>query len=118
MGTMVNDEMAVENCFVDYFADMFSSRGVQDLGIVFEVVSSRLTDVSIANLDHPFVAEDTVMTIKHMHPYKATGLDGMNPSFFQNDSIRFFVLTVQFMKHLKHVYMNNKKTLNPRLSFI
>lgn len=82
-GNMLKDPNSIENCFFDYFSNIFSSEGVNDMEVVFNTVKSRLSEEDKKRLEQPFVEEEIVTALKSMDPYKDAGPDGMNPNFFQ-----------------------------------
>lgn len=75
-GTMVSDEDLIENCFVDYFNNLFCSGGVQDMGAIFETITKKLSHEAVLELEKPFQPEEIEKAMKQMHPYKTAGPDG------------------------------------------
>lgn len=70
------------NVASSYFANLFDGdHGVYDP--VLSKVLPRVNDDDNAFLVAPFEEEEFKVTTLQMHPDKAPGLDGLNPTFYQ-----------------------------------
>lgn len=66
-----------------YFQNTFSKHGERDDTIVMSAIERRVTPEMNEALAKPFTNADVVEAIKHLHPAKAPGPDGMTLLFFQ-----------------------------------
>lgn len=80
---LVQDDALIEKCFINYFSNIFSFKGVNGLDAVFNLVHAMLSNNDIEQLDRPFEDEEIVVALKQMDPHKAPRPDGTNPNFFQ-----------------------------------
>lgn len=68
---------------VDYFGDLFSSRGGESKAVMGTVKSS-ITAEQNESLCHQFNASEVVAAVNSMHQDKSQSPDGFNPCFYQN----------------------------------
>ncbi|KAK6149255.1 hypothetical protein DH2020_016780 [Rehmannia glutinosa] len=74
----------IENIIGNFFADIFSSSSPsqEDITHALSRVRTKVTAEMANSLTQPF-ADEVLRTLKHMHPFKSSGPDGMSPIFFQ-----------------------------------
>ena len=73
----------VYQTIVDYFANLFTSKGCVG-GDIFRRVKHKVTTLQNQELTRPFEGHEIKNVIFSMHLDKSPGPDGMNPSFFQH----------------------------------
>lgn len=66
-----------------YFIQIFTKDAGRDDTNALAALECKITPEMNEILTKPFTKEDVQTTIKHMHPAKAPGPDGMTPLFFQ-----------------------------------
>ncbi|KAL6214416.1 hypothetical protein ACLB2K_013850 [Fragaria x ananassa] len=69
--------------FVDYFRQLFSTRGSDMSHEIFGEVAGRVTVEQGVSLNRPFSREEIEVALKDMGPTKSSGPDGMSPLFYQ-----------------------------------
>lgn len=67
----------------EYFVNIFKSEAGGDMTNVLHAVECKVTSEMNDILAKPFTVEEMIQALKQMHPDKAPGPDGMNPSFFR-----------------------------------
>ena len=78
-----SDVEAVHNMVNNYFSALYASTGCVG-NPVFDSVQRKVTACHNEYLMSPLDVEEVKRALFAMHPDKASGLDGMNPAFFQN----------------------------------
>lgn len=68
---------------MSHFSSLFTTNGNDDMQEVLEKVESRVSRDMNDMLKAPYTAEEVKIALKHMHPTKASGRDGM-PALFYN----------------------------------
>ena len=66
-----------------YYTELFTSSSPVHIDGVVRCVPTRVTLEMNDSLGRPYTREEIVLALKHMHPHKALGPDGMNAFFFQ-----------------------------------
>ena len=67
---------------VDYFKDIFTSRG-SDSAEILSIVNREITEEQNQYLPRPFEAKEVREAVFSMHPHKSPRSDGMNTGIFQ-----------------------------------
>lgn len=68
---------------VSYFHSLFTSGGCEINEVLLDV-KKCVSEEQNKDLLRPFTAKEIHEAVFSMHPDKSPGLDGMNPTFFQN----------------------------------
>ena len=69
---------------VDYFTNIFKSNDLSDVSLMVNAIKPVVTDVMNIGLTQDFQVAKVIKALKHMHPKKALGPDGMPPLFYQH----------------------------------
>lgn len=83
-GIWQEDDRKVESIVVNYFSSIFKTNGPADASIVVDAVHPVVTTDMNLGLIQDFKEGEVVKALKHMHPKKAHGPDGMPPLFYQH----------------------------------
>ena len=67
----------------NFFKQLFKSQGMQDNSEILKAVKTTVTEEMNSNLTKEFTKKEIGSAVKHMHPTKAPGPDGMPALFFQ-----------------------------------
>lgn len=70
--------------FVEYFAQLFKSSQTEVNAELIEAIQVKVTDRMNTLLLQSFHADGVEKALKHMHPFKAPGPEGMPPIFYQH----------------------------------
>lgn len=68
---------------MDYYSELLSSSSPTDFIKILEVVQPKITANMNAWLIKEFYLGEVHRALKQMYPFKASGVDGMPPLFFQ-----------------------------------
>ncbi|KAG8475580.1 hypothetical protein CXB51_032446 [Gossypium anomalum] len=82
-GRDIFDETAINEAASNYFQNLFSSRGIDNLSHLLRGINSNISSDVNADLLVPFTAEEVFLALKGMGPAKAPGCDGFPALFFQ-----------------------------------
>lgn len=74
----------IEEAFISYFKDIFTSSNPSCMDTVLEAVTPVVSQVMNDRLTRGFTVEEVNCVLAQMHPNKAPSPDGMSPSFFQS----------------------------------
>jgi hypothetical protein len=83
LGRHCENQNSVEQAFVDYFNDIFTSSMPYDVDTCTDDIKSRLTDSMKEGLTATYTAEEVHRALMQMVPLKAPGPDGFSADFYQ-----------------------------------
>ena len=75
LGRNCENEDSVEQAFVDYFQDIFTSSIPNDIDTCTDAIECRLTNSLRASLIGPYTEEEVFRALMQMVPIKAPGRD-------------------------------------------
>lgn len=81
-GTWYHNGSGLEQLIVNYYSDLFSGHGNDDVGVC-DLITKGISDEQNVQLTSPFLEAEIKEALDSMHSNKAPGVDGMNPAFFQ-----------------------------------
>ena len=73
----------IDNIIVRFLQDLFTTSAPSDIDSILQHVQLRVSLSSNNSLTTPYSADEIKKAIFQMHPSKASGLDGLNPFFYQ-----------------------------------
>ncbi|KAK6144547.1 hypothetical protein DH2020_021367 [Rehmannia glutinosa] len=75
----------IEQIILDHFGSIFtsSSPSDDDISKALGRLTPRISSAQNQTLLEPYTEREIVKALKHMHPFKSPGPDGMSPVFFQ-----------------------------------
>ena len=82
-GDWHDNKLGMERAVVDYFTKLFDSYGGENLNMVLDHITPRVTDAMNADLLRIVSNEEVKEALFQMHPTKSPGPDGMSPGFYQ-----------------------------------
>ena len=82
-GNMYDKEPEIEEIFVNFFEDLFTTGAQVDVQNVIDKVEVEVSIEKYHLLAAPFVGEEVKEALFQMHPSKAPGPDGMSAMFYQ-----------------------------------
>lgn len=83
MGNWVTWQSGLPEVVSNYFDTLFTSSQGQ-MESILECVGEKVTTEQNSLLQQPVTWEEVRDAVFNMHPDKATGLDGLNPGFYQS----------------------------------
>ena len=83
LGLLHTDHDAVDDIVIQYFLNLFMATQDIDMDPVLACVEPRVFETMNEKLCSPYSMPKVEAVLKHMHPHKALGSNGMNPIFFQ-----------------------------------
>lgn len=78
------EHSSIEDCFVDYFLNNFTSQGASNIEKTVEVVKDKVNPDMREQLNTPFTAEKVYCAIKDMKSLAAPGPDGLPALFYHH----------------------------------
>lgn len=87
--TLKNDEsewlegLQLDDLIVDYFKSIFSASEERDPMDFMSNIEKRVNEYMNEEFSRDYSMAEIQVVLKHMHPTKAPGLDGMPPLFYQ-----------------------------------
>jgi exonuclease III len=82
-GQTCNTAESIEDAFVRYYADLFTSASPVNLEACISAINSKVTTVMNGNLTADFTREEVKNALDQMAPNKAPGPDGFTAGFYQ-----------------------------------
>jgi hypothetical protein len=83
LGRICEDTASVENAFVDYFKDIFTSSMAHDITECTSAIENRLSESMKAGLLAVYTENEVHQALMQMAPIKAPGPDGFSADFYQ-----------------------------------
>ena len=77
-------EREIENCFIKYYFELFTSSNPSDFLEILEAVQPKVFPDMNLKLTREFMPREVHKPLKQMYPLKAPGPSGMPPLFFQH----------------------------------
>ncbi|KAL0463002.1 UNVERIFIED_CONTAM: Retrovirus-related Pol polyprotein from type-1 retrotransposable element R2 [Sesamum latifolium] len=113
-GLLISDLSKIRDIVQQYFGVIFRSTRPSE-SVICEAVESMEGRVTIAvneSLLRPFVEDEITIALKHMHPLKSPGPDGMPPLFYQK---YWSIISPSVSSRVSDVL--NKFSLDPLINF-
>jgi hypothetical protein len=85
MGQKWENPVGVEQAFVAYFSNLFTSGHVEGLDYCLQSLEGRVDSGMNEALTKNFLVKEVHATLFQMTPLKVIGLDGLNARFFQKN---------------------------------
>ncbi|KAL0286683.1 UNVERIFIED_CONTAM: hypothetical protein Sangu_2471600 [Sesamum angustifolium] len=84
-GAILTSQEDIQKAISDYFHDIFCSTKPEPHKVdeILGVIEPRVTEEVNKELLHPYTIEEVNAALNQMYPFKAPGLDGMSPAFYQ-----------------------------------
>lgn len=84
-GRVWESKEEVEQVFVNYYKNLFTSEAQTDPAICLEELECRVSTEMNEVLMRSFSIEEVATTLKQMSPHKAPGLDGFLAGFYEDN---------------------------------
>lgn len=82
-GQLTEDRREMEELTTDFYKNLYTSEGVQDMDRVLNTVPTKVTPAMNDLLNAPYTHEEVKQALFQMFPTKAPGPDGFPAHFFQ-----------------------------------
>jgi len=82
LGNKISDPKQIQNSFVNYFKDLFTSQNLHKVEETVEVVKNKITKHMLEDLNKPFTSEEVYCAIKDMRGLVAPEPNGIPTLFF------------------------------------
>lgn len=82
-GTWRVEEEEMEVVFLNYFKELFTSNADIDMQVVLYKVQGKVNEKMNVMLEAEYTEDEVKNVLKHMHPTKAPGPDGMPTLFYK-----------------------------------
>jgi ribonuclease HI len=82
-GNRMTDNLGIQNAFMDYFIDIFSTSNPSNMAEALAGVANRIQPHLQDHLNQNFTAEEVAQAVHQLNSNSAPGPDGLSAKFFQ-----------------------------------